>query len=315
MLLDNCDKGRNELWRYVTGVFVVLACYVLGQLPLLAAMKLSGRTIQELEIFESTMDFNIIGVHKNIGFILLICMFVTASIGFYIVLKYIHQKNLQDMVTFERKINFSKVLFGFTLWFALMIVIEAIHFFIDPNNYILQFNGLAFLPLLLICLFLLPIQTSFEEFFFRGYIMQGAAFFSRRPWLSMVVSSVLFGLVHGTNPEVARYGFWTMQFFYILAGLILAYITILDDGLELALGIHAAINIGGALLVTYKGSVIQTDAIFMVQSINPIDMIVSLILTTLIFIGVCYKKYQWNRFDFIFRKIQQKNELEQVSNI
>ncbi|MBK8348010.1 MAG: hypothetical protein IPL08_10385, partial [Saprospiraceae bacterium] len=66
-------------------------------------------------------------------------------------------------------------------------------------------------------------------------------------------------------PEVAQYGFWTMQILLCYGGLCLASITIWDDSLELALGVHATTNILGATLFTYRGSVLQTDSLFMIN--------------------------------------------------
>jgi len=49
--------------------------------------------------------------------------------------------------------------------------------------------------------------------------------------------------------------------FYIGTGLFLGIITLMDEGMELALGFHAANNLVTALLVTADWTAFQTDSI------------------------------------------------------
>jgi uncharacterized protein len=146
--------------------------------------------------------------------------------------------------------------------------------------------------------------------------MQGLAFFTRHKSAAILGSSIFFGLVHGTNPEVEEYGFWTMQSYYIVAGVFLALITVLDDGLELALGVHAATNIAGATLFTYKGSVLQTDSLFITEEIKPLVMLTGFIIASIIFILVCYKKYSWPPFSSLNQRIKYEkfanNEIQDI---
>jgi uncharacterized protein len=298
MYLNQGFKGENDWWRYLIGILVVFIGYFIGQLPLFMVLmaKLSANTnlgTDALESFQNNMDFEALGVHKNFGFILLILMFVSALLALWVVIKYLHQKQMRDLITTEKSIQYRKIFFGFGLWMVLTLLLEGANYILDPSNYTFRWAGSDYLVLLVISLLFLPIQTSFEELFFRGYIMQGLAFFTKHKWAAILGSSICFGLVHGTNPEVEEYGFWTMQSYYIVAGLFLALITVLDDGLELALGVHAATNIGGATLFTYKGSVLQTDSLFITEEIKPLLMLVGFIFASIIFVLVCHKKYNW----------------------
>ena len=44
-----------------------------------------------------------------------------------------------------------------------------------------------------------PIQAAAEEIFFRGYLMQALGSLVARPWFGVVVSSVVFALLHGVQ--------------------------------------------------------------------------------------------------------------------
>lgn len=298
MYLNQGFKGENDWWRYLIGILVVFMGYFVGQLPLFMVLmaKLSSNTdlgTDALESFQNNMDFEALGVNKNFGFMLLILMFLGAILGLWFVIKYLHQKRFIDLITADKPIQFSKIFFGFGLWMIINLLLEGGNYLLDPPNYIFRWAGIDYFVLLFIALFFLPIQTSFEELFFRGYLMQCLAFFTKHKWAAILGSSICFGLVHGYNPEVAQYGFWTMQAYYIVAGLFLALITVLDDGLELALGVHAATNVVGATLFTYKGSVLQTDSLFITGEVKPWLMLAGFIFASVIFVFFCYKKYNW----------------------
>ena len=297
MFLTSASKGSNQIGMYLLGIAIIMVAYVLGQTPMLLVQlyKVSQNpdiTESAIQEFSKTMDFGIFGIHKNTGLILLILIFFFAMAGLLIALK-IQKKNIKDLITPKANIDVNKILFGFAFWMALSVIFEAMMYTVDPSNYVFRFNAGSFLGLLLIAFVMLPVQTSFEELFFRGYLMQGIAWYSKNKWVPLMVTSVLFGLIHGMNPEVEKFGFWTMQVYYVTAGLFLGIITLLDDSLELALGVHAATNIFGATISTYEGSVLQTDSLLAAKLVNPLLMLLIFIIAAIIFILVCYKKYKW----------------------
>jgi uncharacterized protein len=319
MFLNQAFKGLNDWYRYFFGIAIIFFAYFIGQLPLMgvlyARISMDNELgMEELSNFEMTMNFEQMGIDKNVGFLLLILMFAFAMYGLFVVIKYLHLKKFKDLITPKINIDYKKILFGFGIWLLLTILMEGVYFTLDPENYTFRWSGNSFIILLLISLLFLPIQTSFEELFFRGYIMQGIAFFAKNKWIAILFSSIFFGLVHGTNPEVTEYGFWTMQIYYILAGLFLAIITVLDDGLELALGVHAATNIAGATLFTYKGSVLQTDTLFISEEIKPWLMIISFIIGCIIFIMICSKMYHWPPVSSLLENIKTPED-DEVANI
>lgn len=310
MILKNGDKGQNDWWRYLAGILLVLTGYFIGQLPLYGVVYYQFSQNNQLDTstlanFESSLNFDLIGVNRNFGFVLMIMMFVVAMLALIMAIRYLHQKRVTDMITVKSKIDFRKILFAFGFWGVLTVIMEVISYSISPEVYTFRWEAGSFFILVVISLVLLPIQTSFEELFIRGYIMQGIAFFSRHKGVAILLSSIFFGLLHGTNPEVEKFGFWTMQFYYILAGLFLAVITVLDDGLELALGIHAAINVLGATFVSYEGSVLQTDSLFISSEIKPWLMILSFILAAGVFMAICYKKYDWPKLSTLLDSIDE----------
>ncbi|MCB0645552.1 MAG: CPBP family intramembrane metalloprotease [Saprospiraceae bacterium] len=299
-------EGDNSIIMYVLGVVLSFGGYFIGQVPLflvsLNAVSSEGIGSERLNDFMKTMDFSILGIDKNFGLFLLILMFVFAIAGLWLALR-IQKKRIQNLISPNGGIDFKRILFGFGIWIVLGLVTELINYLTNPGDYTLQFSFGPFVVLLLISVLLLPIQTSFEELFFRGYLMQGFSLLKNNKLLVMVITSVLFALVHGTNPEISEYGAPIMMTYYVLAGFFLALITVMDGRLELALGIHAATNMYGTVISSYGGGVLQTDSLMKTSSINPYFMTLAFLITGSIAYFIFARKYQWPNISEILKPI------------
>ena len=169
-------------------------------------------------------------------------------------------------------------------------------YFLSSENYVLNFNLIPFLILSLIVLLLIPIQTSAEEYFFRGYLIQNLGIITRNRWFPLILSSLLFGIIHGQNPEIEKFG-GVVFIFYIGSGLFAGIMTLMDEGMELALGWHAANNMTIALLVTADWTALQTHSILKDIS-NPDSLPLSeVLIPVLVFfplvLYIFSKKYGW----------------------
>lgn len=131
----------------------------------------------------------------------------------------------------------------------------------------------------------------------RGYLMQGLGVLARNRWVPLVVTSFFFGILHIFNPEVQKLGMGIMVF-YIGTGLFLGVITLMDDGLELALGFHAANNLTAALLVTADWTAFQTNSIYRDISDPDLgwDVLIPVLLVYPIILIVFSKKYGWTNW-------------------
>lgn len=300
MYFKKASGAQNEWWRYViTAVITFMSLSFIGHLPMIAVQYYKISTNPDIgpsqvNEFRETMKFELMDISPNFGFFLMLLIFIISMVLFMLCIRYLHRLPFQRLITPLEKINWNKVLFGFGLWFLFALAGEVVSYFLSPETYVLNFKGGSFFILLLMCLVLLPIQTSFEELFFRGYLMTRMGRFFKSKIIPLIIVCILFGLIHGGNPEVEKFGFWTMQLYYVLAGLFLGLITILDDSLELALGVHAATNIFGASILSFDGSVLQTDTLFKTSHINPNLMTLWFVLFGALFIFICAKKYKWS---------------------
>lgn len=308
MYFKQAKDGKNEWWMYLITIFLMGLGYFVGQLPLYFTQMNAidnNPTIgtAELEEFNSRMDFSILGIDSNLGLFLLFTIFIIATVFFLLGIRYVHKKSIKGLITHRSKINWPKVLFGLVVWLVLLGLSEIVSYLIQPEVYALNVQWGKLFWLFIICIFILPIQTTLEELVFRSYLMKGIGLMASHKWIPLVITSILFGLVHGTNPEVAKYGIVPMQLYYIGAGLLLGIMTIMDDGLELAIGVHAATNIFGALFMSYEGSVLQTDSIWRMSEVNAWLMAVLFLVAGIIFLLLSKKMFDWGPWNKIWEKI------------
>src|SRR5699024_12158540 len=99
--------------------------------------------------------------------------FLFGLIGLFLMVRYLHKQKIKDLTTTRRKVDYKRILFGFLLVSIPTVIFLMIDYFVNPENYIFQFELYPFLILFFIAIVLIPIQTSFEEYLFRGYLMQG----------------------------------------------------------------------------------------------------------------------------------------------
>ena len=112
-------------------------------------------------------------------------------------------------------------------------------------------------------------------------------------------------LLHGLNPEVKEYGFLTMMPQYILFGLIFGIITILDDGVEAAIGAHTANNAFLCIMVTSKSSALQTAALYEQHRIYPWVEFAALLAVGLIFILILKMIFRWKGFSLLAGDVER----------
>jgi membrane protease YdiL (CAAX protease family) len=235
-------------------------------------------------------------LEPNLNLFLMLLGFCGMLITVIICNKYVNGNSFLSLTTSRSKIDFSRIFFSFGLWSTISVVMIILGYFLSPESYVLNFNLIPFLILSLIVLLLIPIQTSAEEYVFRGYIIQNLGIITRNRWFPLIASSLIFGIIHGQNPEIQKFG-GVVFIFYIGSGLFAGIMTLMDEGIELALGWHAANNMTIALLVTADWTALQTHSILKDIS-NPDSLPLSeVLIPVLVFfplvLYIFSKKYGW----------------------
>lgn len=222
------------------------------------------------------------------------------AIGLVIILfwvKFIHGQSIRSLTTSRKKVDWKRIFFSFTIWGIFMLISTVIIYFLSPENYIINFDPIKFIPFLIIAILLIPLQTSFEEYFFRGYLMQGIGVVTKNRLIPLLITSVTFGVMHIANPEVGKLGPIIMVY-YIGSGFFLGIMTLMDEGLELALGFHAANNLIGAILVTADWTAFQTHSILkdVSEPSAGFDVLFPVLIIFPILLFIFGRKYKWTNW-------------------
>lgn len=298
--------GSNQIWMYLITLTFLITGYVLFQsmvlFPLMNILLNKGYSRDQiLENANLLFDSNALGIDKNILLLIELGMFVFAFIGFLMGLHFIHKKPLLSVLTGYDKFRFKRFWFAFVVWGVLIAVLVLLEYFLGAGDLKLSFNPIGILVSIMIMLVFMPIQTGIEEIIFRGYLVQGLAQVFKSGLAAMIITSLLFGMAHMSNPEVDKFGWPIMLTYYTSFALFMGLIVLLDEGLELALGIHFANNFVSSVLVSSSHSVIKTYSVFETETEDPYGEILSWILmATLTFLIFLYK-YRWKNFKLILK--------------
>jgi len=290
MYIEQAYKGDNSTWKILvttllsTGIFVVNLVFLLIMSP---------EDLQKAYDLAKDLPPIVNLISNLVPFIFLLLMLISAVI-------LLHKRSFVSLTTARKKIDFRRIAFSTSLIIGLTLILFAVGYYLAPEELQWNFKPVKFLILVVASLFLFPFQIGFEEYLFRGYLMQQVGVLVKNKWFPLLLTSVLFGLLHSANPEVAEMG-WITMVLYIGFGLLMGIMTLMDDGLELALGFHFGNNLMAALLVTSDWSAIQADALFRntAQSATGdmiVEMLLSVFITFPIILLVLARKYKWNNW-------------------
>ena len=259
MFIAQAFKPGNVFWKYLVGSVIVIGASFVGQLPWIAFIAAEAiKTGKPVPMDEGEI-MRFLDLNLTLFFVLL--SFAFAMAGLWIVVRRMHHQKFKEIVTSRPKTDWKRILFAFTVWGVFSVGMILLVYYTEPGKYILQFNPGKFAILAIIAVLMIPVQTSVEELVFRGYLMQGFGLLAKNRWFPLVMTSVIFGVMHIANPEIKQIGYIALVY-YIGTGLVLGIMTLMDEGTELALGFHAANNLTAALLVTADWTAFQTHSVF-----------------------------------------------------
>jgi len=243
--LQLAKEGKNNWWRYLLTIILTNPGISIGTIIGLLSIYI---------LFDITsLLFNLAGLHPPIGrflqgfadllsynitsaFLMLLLFFCMVSI---------HRRDFKSVLTAHERIKWYRILKGFVVWFS-MLLIFLIFSLPDPNLKF-TFDGAVY-PLLFIISLTIFFQAGFEEIFFRGYILQALNLFLKKPPLAVLISSIIFAIGHWGN-QLTFVGNLNIFIDTFIFAIVVAVITVLEDGVETAIGIHTANNMFCALVV------------------------------------------------------------------
>ena len=285
--IDQFKKGQGNAGTYLLTLSIVIMALIIGQ----TFVEIVANTVLHYSLINIPTNADL-----NVTLSLLLVPFGFALIALILCVKHLHKRSILSVFTSRNFFDWKRFFFAFSLWGGFMSLFLVVSM-ASGDSIEWSFSWSAFLPLFFVSLFLLPIQTTTEEVLFRGYLFQGFGQLFKKAWLSILVTGLLFGLLHWSNPEVAKIGD-VLLLFYILTGIFLGIVTHMDDGIELSMGYHAVNNIFAALILTNDWQAFQTNALLIDHS-DPIfgwDSILTLFVLQPLMLFLFSKKYKWENW-------------------
>ena len=291
--LEQTTTENKHFIDYIKGSLIFIFFNFLGQIPLslyiISQSDLVGEFTSHQDLFSK--------LPSNLTLFLILLPFAIVLPFIYLVVTRLHQRSFISLITPRDRVDYNKILFSFFLWGTISALMVIFDYIMSPEDYVWNFKPLTFLILLLISVVMIPLQTSMEELIFRGYLMQGFGVLFKNRLMPLLITSILFGLLHIWNPEIDKLGIHLI-WYYIGTGLFLGVITLMDEGLELALGFHAANNLVTALLVTASWTAFQTESL-LIDNSEPLlgmELIVTLVVIYPLLAIIFAKKYKWKNW-------------------
>ena len=298
--LDNAHQGKNNWWRYLlTSIATWIGPFIIILMVLIPFILLSHPTDMAMNPDKVTEEINpllfivILGIYYTISFLI-----------FYCFSRFIHHKTIINLINTISRFNWMRMLKGAGLWSILMGAALLVDVILNPSSVKLSFD-LPFLTLLIISLIIFSIQASFEEIFFRGYLMQGIGLLTRKPFIPLFITTVIFAIGHFWNGENFATGLAAVFNMFIF-GMVLGIITLGENSLETSIGAHIANNIFVTTLVNGVDFVGDSPSL-LTTGIGPSAGVPYFVLPFILLTVVFWKKS--DRLSLIFKTQDRINEI------
>lgn len=286
------NQGINNWKRYLLSFVLFLVFLFLGSVGYLLALgwysEADGNPNSYFDI-EEMIGVNVDPVYD---FVFSNLTYVFWFLGLILLMRLIHKRKFKTLITPYEKISWKRVIWGFGLFFSLVAGTSLIDFLLNPSDYSLNdMKAQDFLKLFLFVLILTPIQTTAEEVFFRGYLMQWFGRKIRNKIILSVIVGLIFASLHFGNPEMTYSAFFVGSD-YILSGVLWCYITARTNSAELTIGAHAANNMFIGWFLTMDHSAFgKLPSLFVITDIDPQISLVWSFITLSVFTYFAIKKF------------------------
>jgi hypothetical protein len=214
--------------------------------------------------------------------------------GVLIAVILIHRRHPRTLVTARERIDWCRIGQGFVAWSVPVCLIGVLgQYLFYPDSFSFNFDLATFALFVPLALVFTAIQTTTEELFYRGYIVQGASMISTNRVFLALVAAVVFTLPHLLNPEVSAGGWLTVfSNYFLVPGLLWTVVSLIDGTTELAIGVHFANNIIGNLLINRDGSALPTPALFKISEFHATYVALSVLVVIPVFLAIAYKVFK-----------------------
>jgi len=288
--LELAKLGNTKWWAWTLGVILILIGWQgIGIIPMeVACDKL------EYDCFTSNNE----GFLQVVEYMFSNWAFVVGIISIFLVARIVHKRRITQMITTRVSIDYDRMLFAMGVGLLILTLSTIFNLQTGETLELNQPQKSVFIAFVLLAIIITPVQATFEEIFFRGYILQGLALRTKNIMLLCFINGILFMSVHLANPEPYEYGFSQYVVLMIITGGFWTLITIKDNGIEIPMGYHAINNLFIGIFINSETSVIQTPSLFLSAGIEETGYTWAMVISEVILYSIAYaifsRKYKWN---------------------
>jgi len=196
--LECVTAQRNQWYWYLLILFLsFLISNTLGTIPYMAVLVwniLRSGGLQNMpEVLSGgNLSFLTEGIDSNLMLFVMLFAFVILLVAGAYLIQQLQGRTWRMVVNGTQRVRWRHFFGGFAVWGVINVASMAVGYMTDPGNFEFRFDAARFIPLVLVAVTMIPIQSASEEFFFRGYLAQGVASWTGSRWWALVVPSVLF---------------------------------------------------------------------------------------------------------------------------
>jgi len=297
MFLEQGTKLQNKFWKYLLGSLLIFVGLSIGQILISLIVFLTASV--NLTKLPNTANGSLGALSPNIVLLLFLIVYTAALTAIYFVSRYLHNQTWQSLITSRTEIDWRRIFFSFGLCTTFSIVFYCFLIYFWPDEQVFIFKPLAFAIYFIIIICLSFLRAFTEQVVYCGYLMQGFANLSANRWFPMIMVAVISSLVYITHPEIGAKGYITMFFFQLIYALFFCVLTLMDEGIELAIGFYTATLLITQCFWTSDDTAIKTASLFMTLNHDHpetgigLENIVERLIIIPIFLLICSKKYGW----------------------
>lgn len=295
--LNNAQQGKNAPMRYFMTILITILGGSIAAIIFIIIILLIYAFIPGIDA--QTQIYNI-GDNSLIILMLVGLVYALYALLFYLCIRFIHKKRFQILINTGKSIKWKKIGLGAVLWTGIIGFFTIISLIFQGNSLTINFNYTSFVYLLILSLLVFPLQASFEEIFFRGYLMQGLSLIFKKPVVSLLLTTAIFGSIHYFNGTSFSNSI-SIVISAMILGLMLGIIVLGENGLETAMGAHIANNMFVAVVLNSSDSGMgNLPSLITAQSTDPYSGIPLLLLMAVIMLTILF----WNRKSDVSRIFQ-----------
>ena len=270
----NTKDSTQTVFGVLTGICVAASLFGLIKLfPMMSDAEANAAMMKAIGV-------------SPVAYMLFLWVFPASLIALYLGQKFLHKRTILSLHTSAKKIRWSRGMQAFFITWIVLGTFTLIGHFTSLSPINTNFDAGRFLIYAVVSIIFIPMQSGTEEIIFRGYLNQGFTHILKNKWVAFIITSALFASMHLSNPEALKGAedgilLLTMSSYFFF-GFIACVMVWMDDGLESAIGFHAANNTFAAIFVNYEGSVLPTPSLFMATPNTGIDVPISILAMSVI---------------------------------